>query len=82
MTAFRFTQSRQVFDELTGLLFESCWIQTTCLYYIYIGQSLHCSPFHSAKSHCLLKLSQKKTLKFNKSPRDMMGRQLFRGFCC
>ena len=45
-----FALNRQILMNLLEswtLLFTSCWIQTTFVYYIYVGQSLHRSPFHS-----------------------------------
>ena len=59
-----FAVNRQILMNLLEswtLLFANCWIQTTSLYYMYVGQPLHRSSFHSANSHCLRNLSQKRT---------------------
>ena len=46
-----FAVNRQILMNLLEswtLLFANCWIQTTSLYYMYVGQPLHRSSFHSA----------------------------------
>ena len=54
------------FDELAGVMktFTSCWIQTTFVYYIFVGQSLPRPSFHSA-SHIAPVTSLKKIVSIN-----------------
>ena len=50
--------------ESWTLSFTSCWIQTTFVYYMYVGQSLHRSSFHSA-IHIASVTSLKKNVSMN-----------------